>query len=117
MCYSSARVAAAVARPMSAEAQVSSGLDGKAIASLSNANFPTTKQILAAIPPHCYNKPLWRSMMYAVISTTLTLGTALLAYNFIPLTAAALPLWVAYAAINGTIATGCWVSWNTSASE
>ena len=100
-----------------AAAAVSASAATPDFVAVSNANFPTTKQILAAIPPHCYNKPLWRSMMYAVISTTLTLGTALLAYNFIPLTVAALPLWAAYAAINGTIATGCWVSWNTSASE
>jgi omega-6 fatty acid desaturase (delta-12 desaturase) len=40
---------------------------------------------------------------------TLTLATYYLAEKYIPLTIWALPLWIAYAFICGTIATGLWV--------
>ena len=39
----------------------------------------------------------------------MTLGTAALAAAFLPLQASWWPAWVAYALVNGTIATGCWV--------
>lgn len=42
-------------------------------------------------------------------SLSLTLATAYLAYNVIPLEAAYIPVWMAYAVVNGTIATGLWV--------
>ena len=50
-----------------------------------------------------------KSMMYAAISTALTLGCGYAAYMCLPMTAAFAPAWIAYGIINGTIATGCWV--------
>jgi len=83
------------------------GLQGKALNP--PATYPTRAEVFGAIPEDCYKRETMTSMLYAVISTVLTVGTGLLAYNFIPLTAAYIPAWIAYAAINGTIGTGMWV--------
>ena len=48
-------------------------------------------------------------MMYASISTVLSLGVLALAAKFIPFTLAALPIWAAYWYVAGTIWTGAWV--------
>jgi len=65
--------------------------------------------VLNSIPEHCFKKDTAKSMMYAAISTAMTLGCGALAYAYIPLKLAYLPLWIAYAAVTGTVATGCWV--------
>lgn len=43
-------------------------------------------------------------------SLSLTLATGYLAYTFIPLELMYTPIWIAYAIVNGTIATGLWVT-------
>ena len=43
------------------------------------------------------------------MSVVLTVGVGLLAWRFIPLTLQWTPVWLAYAYVNGTIATGIWV--------
>lgn len=48
-------------------------------------------------------------MMYATISTVLSLGVLALAAKFLPLTMAFLPAWMAYWYVAGTIWTGAWV--------
>ena len=48
-------------------------------------------------------------MAYAAMSLALTLGTAALAWLYIPLSWVWLPAWLAYAYVNGTIAVGLWV--------
>lgn len=48
-------------------------------------------------------------MISVAFSLSLTLAVAFLADRYLPLTWAALPLWLIYAAIEGTIATGLWV--------
>ena len=70
---------------------------------------PSTKEILAAIPSRCFEKSTALSLAYAVVSVILTVSVALLARAFIPLETWALPIWIAYAFVEGTIATGCWV--------
>ena len=49
------------------------------------------------------------SLMYAGISTALSLGVLALAAAFLPMTMAWLPAWAAYWYVAGTIWTGCWV--------
>jgi len=49
------------------------------------------------------------SLMYAGISTALSLGVLALAAAFLPMTIAWLPAWAAYWYVAGTIWTGCWV--------
>jgi hypothetical protein len=73
------------------------------------APTPCTKEILAAIPARCFEKSTVRSLSYALTSVVLTVGCALLARACIPMELWALPLWIAYGFIEGTIATGCWV--------
>jgi omega-6 fatty acid desaturase (delta-12 desaturase) len=47
--------------------------------------------------------------MSMLTSLVLTLGCGLTAFYFLPLTWAWLPVWIGYAIVTGTIATGCWV--------
>jgi len=85
---------------------VLSGLEGKP---LTIHSWPTKSQLLGCIPKECFKKDTTKSMMYAAISSALTLGCGALAYYTIPMTAAYWPVWIAYGFVNGTIATGCWV--------
>jgi len=71
--------------------------------------WPTKSEVLNAIPKDCFKKDTLKSMMYAAISTALTVGCGYLAYMNIPMTMAYAPAWLAYAMANGCIATGCWV--------
>jgi omega-6 fatty acid desaturase (delta-12 desaturase) len=65
--------------------------------------------VLRAIPPHCFQKNTPLSLFYAALSTAMTLGCVAAAAAFLPLQAAYLPMWLAYACVTGTVATGCWV--------
>ena len=89
--------------------QLFSGLQGKALHNLPVSSYPSMPEVLRAIPKHCFVKDTGRSMGYALLSTALTLATAYAAWALIPLQAAWTPAWIAYALVNGTIATGCWV--------
>lgn len=62
-----------------------------------------------SIPEHCFERDTMKSLMYAGISTALTVSLGVAAYFFIPLKLAFLPVWTAYALVTGTVATGCWV--------
>jgi len=70
--------------------------------------YPSKAELLACLPPELFSiKGLqaWGSLM-------LSLGLSLLAYGIgglIPLRLWAAPLWLLYALITGTAATGCWV--------
>ena len=84
-----------------------SGLNGKAML-VGKEDIPTKAEVRKAVPAHCFKRDTTKSMMYAAISVAqsalcLALGT------LIPVTAAAWPLWLAYAAVSGTVWTGMWV--------
>ena len=85
-----------------------SGLEGKALV-LEKEDFPSLREVLGVIPKHCFEKSTVLSMAYFAMSTGICLGLGLLANAFIPLELAFLPLWLAYAALNGTAAFGFWL--------
>ena len=85
-----------------------SGMEGKAL-NADQKQFPSMAEVLSKIPKHCFVKDTFRSMMYAIVSTALTVGCGVLAYLYLPLQMAYLPAWIAYAFVAGTCATGCWV--------
>lgn len=72
-------------------------------------DVPTTAEVKAAIPAHCFERKLSTSLRYAAFSIFLTLALGVLALAFIPLTLAWAPVWLAYAYVNGTVAVGVWV--------
>lgn len=84
-----------------------SGLMGKAL--LTPDRYPTKREVFDAIPKDCWKKDTFKSMCYAVFSTSLTVALGVAAYCFIPLKLAFLPVWALYAAVTGTVATGAWV--------
>jgi hypothetical protein len=86
-----------------------SGLNGKALMFPPKKDFPTRAEVLSSIPEDCFKKDTGKSMFYAAISTLMTFGCGVLGYLYIPLSLNFWPVWLAYAAVTGTIATGCWV--------
>lgn len=62
-----------------------------------------------AIPPEYFIKNEVRFMVSVLYSLSSTLLIGYLAKTYIPLTAWTIPIWIAYAAICGTVATGLWV--------
>lgn len=83
------------------------GMGGKAL--VANKKFPTKAEVMAKIPPDCFVKDTRTSLMYAASSVGQVAVTAALAWHFIPFTAQAWLLWVLYALVQGTFATGAWV--------
>ena len=71
--------------------------------------LPTKNQVLAAIPKECFERVLVKSSLYLVTSLSLTLGLGFAAFYLLPLSWAWLPVWIGYAILTGTVATGCWV--------
>ena len=75
---------------------------------VSSEPYPTKAELLSCLPPELNRfDPLkaWGSLGMSV-------GLSLLAYGVgtqIPLQWAALPLWLLYGAVTGTVAMGCWV--------
>ena len=72
-------------------------------------SFCFLPQALSAIPDHCFQRDTLKSLGYALISTTLTLFCGTVAAMTLPFQLSALPLWIIYAIVTGTVATGCWV--------
>lgn len=72
------------------------------------ATHPSKQQLLACLPAHLLRfdpRKAWGSLAFS-------LGLSLLAYGVgtrLPLSLSALPLWLLYALITGTVAGGCWV--------
>ncbi len=74
----------------------------------SSPSFPSKAELLACLPA----ESLRIDSAKAWASLALSLGLSLVAYGLgtqIPLTPLAAPLWLLYAVITGTVATGCWV--------
>jgi len=88
--------------------QLFSGLEGKALLN-AQEKFPTKREIMSKIPEHCFKKDTIKSLAYAAASTALCLAIGAAAYMYIPMTAAWTPAWLAYAIVQGTAGTGCWV--------
>ena len=84
-----------------------SGLNGKAML-VEKSDIPTKAEFRKAIPKHLMQRNTAKSMMYAVISV-LQSAACLAVGAMIPLKWAAAPLWLAYAAVAGTVWTGMWV--------
>jgi len=83
-----------------------SGLNGTP---LLTQEWPTKSEVLNSIPKHCFKRDTLKSMLYAGMSTALTLMCGAIGYFYIPMTMSYAAAWLAYGAITGTVATGCWV--------
>jgi omega-6 fatty acid desaturase (delta-12 desaturase) len=95
-------------------------------AMVANRTFPSIKALLAAIPDACYQRSLARSLAYAGMSVLLTISCGWFGYRYLwNLTTdwsasvggwtpyarvLKYALWVLYAAVTGTVATGVWVA-------
>ena len=84
-----------------------SGLNGKAMF-VEKSDIPTKAQVRKALGPEVFVKDTRKSLLYAAMS--MAEGAACLALGFlIPMKAAFAPVWLAYAAVTGTVWTGMWV--------
>ena len=83
------------------------GLSGTALKQ--NKRWPSKAEVLQAIPKDCLVKQTGRSLAHAAASTLQVLFCGYLAWKYIPMTAAAIPLWIIYAVVQGTLGTGPWV--------
>ena len=83
--------------------------NGTSLSSEAVKRYPTKAEVLASIPAECFDRSLVKSSLYLFVSLTMTLGSGVLAYLFIPFTWSWLPAWVGYAIVAGTAGTGCWV--------
>ncbi|KRX08182.1 hypothetical protein PPERSA_12337 [Pseudocohnilembus persalinus] len=69
----------------------------------------TVEKIRNCIPKEYFVKDEKRFLVYVWYSVSAVIFTAFLAQKFIPFELWAIPLWIVYALVNGTIATGIWV--------
>ena len=101
--------AAPVASPLvnDGKAPMLSGLQGKALL-VEPSDVPTKAEVRRAVPDHCFKPSTVRSLGYLAQSAVCTAAVAATGL-LIPLKAVALPLWVAYALVTGTVAMGLWV--------
>ncbi|CAE7234191.1 FAD2 [Symbiodinium sp. CCMP2456] len=83
------------------------GLQGTALRQ--NKQWPSKGEVLRAIPKDCMVKETGRSLAHAAVSTLQVLFCGYLAWKYIPMTAAFAPVWLLYAVVQGTLATGPWV--------
>ena len=61
------------------------------------------------MPDHCFKRDTRRSLGHLLQSSWMTAACVAAGRLLIPFTRAALPLWIAYAAVTGTVAMGLWV--------
>ena len=84
-----------------------SGLKGKAML-VEPSDVPTKAEFRAVVPKHCFERNTAKSLAYAAASV-LQSAACVAVGRLIPLKWAAAPLWLAYAAVSGTVWTGMWV--------
>ncbi|MEZ6097360.1 MAG: fatty acid desaturase [Pirellulaceae bacterium] len=70
---------------------------------------PSAAEVKSTIPRSCFQSNLPTSLKYAGFSLGLTFICAVVGATCIPIHHYAIPLWIGYALITGTVATGCWV--------
>ena len=70
--------------------------------------YPSKAELLNALPAELTKFNPYKAWGSLVMSASLSIG-AVCVGTTIPLTLAALPLWILYGAVTGTIAMGCWV--------
>lgn len=90
-----------------ATAETMGGLRGRGLAP--GKEYPSKKEMIAAIPRECFRRSTFRSMLYAAGSLAATLSCGLAAAAWLPMKWVYTPLWLAYAVIAGSLGTGCWV--------
>ena len=73
------------------------------------SNTLTKSDVQAVLPDHVFQLDTTRSLKYAAASALLTVVPGVLAWQFLPLTWLWTPVWVLYAIVVGTFATGAWV--------
>jgi len=84
-----------------------SGLNGLALG-VTMADVPTKADIKRIVPARCFTRQTGTSLRFLAQSLAIQAGLAAVGCA-IPLTRAMLPVWVAYAFVTGTAATGLWV--------
>lgn len=89
-----------------------SGLKGKSL-SLTNADFPESREVKRVIPADCFEPETAKSLGYLSVSL---IGTALCTVLGVsalsvldPANLLTLPFWLAYSVVTGTVAMGLWV--------
>ena len=88
-----AAAAAELAAPAGGrDAQLYSGLEGKALGNIPPAQYPSMAEVLKAIPKHCFERDTLKSLGYAVVSSAMVAGLFLAAFTYIPLQARAASL-------------------------
>jgi len=89
-----------------------SNLDGKALNNEASS-FPTAGQLKAVIPKECFTSTdTTTSLMYLGLSASLSAVCVAAGFAMLPLVPPSLlsaPIWLAYAAVAGTVEMGLWV--------
>jgi len=85
-----------------------SGLQGKAL-DIAQMDVPSKSQVRAVVPDGCFRRDTARSLGHLAQSSVLTALCVAAGAKLIPMTSLALPLWLLYAVVTGTVAMGLWV--------
>jgi omega-6 fatty acid desaturase (delta-12 desaturase) len=76
---------------------------------LAHENFPTRADVRRVLPADCRRSTAWKSFGWLAFSLAVTGVLVAAAAMFLPTSWPWIPLWVLYAVVTGTAATGLWV--------